>query len=89
LAWSVEFQSQALADLQRLDKPVQRQIIRYLRERIEGEEDPRRFGKALTGNMVGLWRYRIGDYRVICSIEEDRLTVLVVHAGHRKSVYRD
>ena len=89
MAWSVEFQSQALADLQRLDKSVQRQILRYLRDRIEGEEDPRRFGKALTGSKVGLWRYRIGDYRVICNIEDDRLTVLVVHAGHRKSVYRD
>jgi mRNA interferase RelE/StbE len=89
LAWSVEFQAKALEDLRRLDKSVQRQILRFLRERIEGEEDPRRFGKALTGNKVGLWRYRVGDYRVICNIENDRLTVLVVHAGHRKSVYRD
>jgi mRNA interferase RelE/StbE len=88
LAWSVEFQEQALEDLRRLDKPAQRQILRYLHECIEGEEAPRRFGKALTGNRVGLWRYRIGDYRVICSIEDDRLVVLVVHAGHRKSVYK-
>ena len=88
MAWSVEFQAQALEDMRRLDKSVQRQILRYLRERIEGEEDPRRFGKALTGNKVGLWRYRIGDYRIICSIEDARLIVLVVHVGHRKSVYR-
>jgi mRNA interferase RelE/StbE len=88
LAWTVEFQSQALDDLRRLDPPVQRQILKYLRERIEGEEDPRRFGKSLIGNMVGLWRYRIGDYRVICRIEDDRMIVLVVHAGHRRSVYK-
>jgi mRNA interferase RelE/StbE len=71
LAWSVEFQAQALEDMRRLDKPIQRQILRYLRERIEDAEYPRRFGKALTGNKVGLWRYRVGDYRVICSIEDN------------------
>lgn len=89
MAWRVEFQEQSLADLQRLDKPVQRQILRYLRERIEGVEDPRRFGKALTGSKVGLWRYRAGDYRIICNIEDRRLVVLIVHAGHRKDIYRE
>jgi mRNA interferase RelE/StbE len=62
-------------------------ILRYLRQRIATEEDPRRFGKALTGDLAGLWRYRIGDHRLIAAFEEDRLTVVVPRLGHRRKVY--
>ncbi len=87
MTWTVEFQEQALEDLGRLDRSVQRRILRFFAERIEGSEDPRQFGKALTGNKKGLWRYRIGDYRAICSIEGDALIVLVLAVGHRREVY--
>ncbi len=87
MTWTVEFDDRAAKDLRKLDKQAQRDILRYLRERISTDEDPRRFGRPLSGNFAGLWRYRIRDYRLICNIEDDRLVVLVLHAGHRKNVY--
>lgn len=75
------------ADKELFDGSTQRQILRYLRERIATNNPPRRFGKALTSDRVGLWRYRVGDYRLICRIEDDRLVVLVLAVGHRREVY--
>ncbi len=62
-------------------------ILRYLRERIATVEDPRRFGRPLTGDLKGLWRYRVGNYRIVAAIEEDRFVVLIVTVGHRREVY--
>jgi len=64
-------------------------MLRYLRERIAGDDDPRRYGKALSGDKVGLWRYRVGDYRLICSIQNNEMVVLVLRAAHRREVYGD
>jgi len=88
LTWKVEWDDRARRELRRLDRQAQREILRYLRERIATEEDPRRFGKPLLREMQGLWRYRVGDCRVICGIEDDRVVVLVVRVGHRGQVYR-
>ena len=85
--WRVEFDRDAARDLRKLDVQAQRDILRYLRERIATENDPRRFGHALTGDLKGLWRYRVGDYRIVASIEDDRFIVLVVTVGHRREVY--
>ena len=85
--WRVEFDRDAARDLRKLDAQAQRHILRYLRERIATEEDPRRFGHALTGDLKGLWRYRVGDYRIVASIEDNRFVVLVVTVGHRREVY--
>jgi mRNA interferase RelE/StbE len=60
----------------------------YLRERIATDADPRRFGKPLIGDKAGLWRYRVGDFRLVCRIEDERLVVLVLAVGHRREVYR-
>ena len=79
--------SAAAKELRKLGRPAQELILRYLRQRIATEEDPRRFGKALTGELAGLWRYRIGDHRLIVALEDDRLTVLVLRVGHRRDVY--
>ena len=68
---------------------AQQDILRYLRERIVTDEDPRRFGKPLSRELAGLWRYRIQNYRIICNIEDQKLTVLVLRVGHRKDVYQD
>jgi mRNA interferase RelE/StbE len=87
LAWTIELNDEAVRDLRRLDPPVSREILRYLRERIATAEDPRIFGRPLTGNLTGLWRYRVRDWRLICRIEEARMVVLVVHVGHRSNVY--
>jgi mRNA interferase RelE/StbE len=86
--WRVEFDRAADRDLRKLGAEAEREITRYLRERIATAADPRRFGHALTGDLKGLWRYRIGDYRVVAAIEDDRFVVLVVTVGHRREVYR-
>jgi mRNA interferase RelE/StbE len=77
-AWQVEFDDRARRELRKLDTAVQQAILRYLRERIATQEDPRRFGKPLRRNLAGLWRYRVEDYRLICRIEEERVVVLVL-----------
>ncbi len=89
VTWIVEFDDAALKELRKLDRQAQQEILRYLRERIAVDEDPRRFGKALSRELAGLWRYRIQNYRIICNIEDQKLTVLVVRVGHRKDVYED
>lgn len=87
MVWRVEIQEQALDDLRRLDHESRRRILKYFRERLEGTNNPRQFGKPLVGDKAGFWRYRIGDYRAICHLEDQVLTILVVEVGHRKNIY--
>lgn len=89
MGWRIEILDEAKQDLSKLDKPIARRIMTFLRERIAGLEDPRSLGHALRGAHLGeLWKYRIGDYRIIARLEDDRLCVLVVKVGHRSQVYR-
>lgn len=88
MIWRIEFSESAKKELGKLDRQVQKEIRDYLRKRIGTEEDPRRFGEALLRNLSGLWKYRVGSYRVICRIEENRVTVLVLRVGHRREVYQ-
>lgn len=74
-------------ELKKLDRQAQREIVGYLEKRIATKQDPRRFGKPLRAQLVGLWRYRVRDYRILCQIKDDVLVVLVVSVGHRKNVY--
>jgi mRNA interferase RelE/StbE len=87
-AWRVELDRAAARDLRKLGVDAERRVLRYLRERIAASEDPRRFGHALTGDARGLWRYRVGDCRIVAAIEDDRFVVLVLTIGHRREVYR-
>ena len=87
MTWRVEWDDRARRELRRLDHPVQLMILRYFSERIATDEDPRRFGKLLRHTLQGLWRYRIGDYRALCHIEQERLVVLVLAVGHRRRIY--
>ena len=64
------------------------QIAAYLKNNVDGTADPRSSGKALAGNLSGLWRYRVGDYRIICDIQAARLVVIALEVGHRRSVYK-
>ncbi len=88
MAWRVEWENEAVKELKKLDARAQRNIVRFLREKIAVEDDPRRFGDLLRKDLKGLWKYRIGDYRIICSIEDKSVVVLVVRVGHRRSVYK-
>ena len=85
--WTYSFDERALKELKKLGRQSQREILKYLDERIATEEDPRRFGKALRGELAGLWRYRVGDYRMICSLKGGQMLVLVLRVGHRRDVY--
>ncbi len=86
--WSLEITRTAEKQITKLDHQARRTVITFLRERIEGSEDPRRIGKALHGDRAGLWRYRVGDYRLICEIRDVKITVLLLEVGHRKDIYR-
>jgi mRNA interferase RelE/StbE len=87
LVWEIEWEDEAVKELKKLDTRSQRNIVRYLREKIATDQDPRRFGDPLRKELNGLWKYRIGQYRIICSIEDSNLVVLVVRVGHRRYVY--
>jgi mRNA interferase RelE/StbE len=87
LTWRIEFDEPAKKELAKLDRQAQRNIRRFLRERIATDKDPRRFGAALGSNLSGLWRYRVGDYRVVCEIRDEKIVVLVLRIGHRREVY--
>ena len=89
MAWRIELSPVAQKGLRALDPTVARRILKYLHERIAPMEDPRTLGEALKGSTLGdFWRYRVGDYRIICAIEDDRLCVLVLRIGNRREVYR-
>jgi mRNA interferase RelE/StbE len=88
LAWTIEYTDTAKGQLRKLDKQTARRIIDFIDERIAGQENPRNTGKALTGPLGGLWRYRLGDCRVICDIQDGALRVLVVQVGNRREIYR-
>jgi mRNA interferase RelE/StbE len=88
LTWKVEVDRRAAKELRSLDPESRRRILRFLRDRLATAEDPRRIGRALQGQSVPLWRYRVGPYRLICTIEDDRLVVLVVRVAHRREAYR-
>jgi mRNA interferase RelE/StbE len=85
--WDVRFTKGATKQFDRLNPAIRRQINRYIFERLATDKDPKRFGKPLTGEMRGLWRYRIGDYRLICEIKNATLVILVAHVAHRREVY--
>ena len=88
MAWRIEYTDTARTQLRRLDRDTARRIINYMDERVAVLDDPRSVGQVLTGPLGGLWRYRVGDCRVICDIQDDALRVLVVRVGRRDRVYR-
>jgi len=87
LTWTVEFDDAAVKELRKLDRQAQKDILKYFRQRIATNEDPRRFGKSLSREFAGMWRYRVRNYRMICQIENEHLIVLVLRVGHRKDIY--
>lgn len=89
MAWKVELSAGADRELSKLDTQHARRILKFLHERVASLEDPRSVGEALDGSRLGeFWKYRVGDYRLICKIEDNRLIVLVLRVGHRKEIYR-
>jgi len=85
MAWKVELAPRAQKDLKRLEPQAAKRILAFLRERVAESDDPRSIGQALKGSKLGeLWKYRVGDYRLIVSIEDKTVKVLVLHIGNRR-----
>lgn len=87
MAWTVEYTKAALKQLKKMDRFDARLILSWIEKNLEGCSDPRAHGKGLTANRSGEWRYRVGGYRVLCTLEDDRLIVQVFTIGHRRDVY--
>lgn len=89
MVWAIEFDSDAVRDLRRLDRPVQVRILAFLKTRVALLQDPRTLGEALAGSRLGnYWKYRVGDWRIICDIADARIVVRVLRVGNRREVNR-
>lgn len=85
--YKVEYSERAIKNLRKLDKYTRYLIVSWIEKNLVDCENPRVHGKALVENRVGQWRYRIGDYRVICEIKDEEIIVLVLEIGHRREIY--
>ena len=89
MAWLIEIDDAAKKDLAKLDKQIARRITGFLRERVSMLDDPRSLGHVLKGSELGdFWRYRVGDYRIVCEIQDRALRILVIQIGNRREIYR-
>ncbi|MCI2960648.1 type II toxin-antitoxin system RelE/ParE family toxin [Pediococcus pentosaceus] len=87
MSYHLEFTRDVQRSLRKMDKHQAKLIVRWLYQHVDGVEDPRSFGKGLTANRTGQWRYRIGNYRVIVEIEDNRMVVTAINIGHRRDIY--
>lgn len=85
--YRVEYSKKAQKQIKKLDKQIQRLLFGWIDKHLEGTDNPRSSGKGLTGDHANEWRYRIGDYRLICDIQDDKMIILALEFGHRKDVY--
>ena len=89
LAWQIEFDPDALKELKKLDRTVQVRLVGFLRDRLAPLDDPRSIGEALSGARLGsYWKYRVGDWRIVCDILDRRIVVRELRIGNRREVYR-
>jgi mRNA interferase RelE/StbE len=89
LAWAIEYDASARKDLAGLDRQIARRIVTFMGERVAKLDNPRSIGEALAGPELGrYWRYRVGDYRIVCDIQDKKVVVLVLRVAHRREVYR-
>lgn len=88
MKYKVLYSKEALKSLKKLDKQTSRLIISWIVKNLEGTSDPRAHGKALSANRTGQWRYRVGDYRLLAKLEDNKLIILVIAIGHRRDVYK-
>ncbi|MBQ7196418.1 MAG: type II toxin-antitoxin system RelE/ParE family toxin [Synergistaceae bacterium] len=88
MEWTIEYTKEATKELKSLDKPVRERIRGYVKN-LRELSNPRLRGEPLTGNLSDFWKYRVGDYRLICRIQDNKLLILVVKIGHRREVYKN
>lgn len=85
--WRVEVSDVAERQIRKLDPPVRKRLLDWLDDRLEGCKNPRHFGEPLKGDRAGLWRYRVGSYRILCELQDDCLVILTLNIGHRREIY--
>ena len=88
MPWKISVSKTAERQLRQLDRPARDRIIAYLQDRVAPLKDPRELGGSLEGDLEGSWRYRVGDYRIVCRIHFEEIIVEVTRVGHRREVYR-
>ncbi len=89
MAWQIEFDPDALKELKKLDQPVQKRIVEFLATRVATSNHPSDIGERLSGDALGkYWKYRLGDWRIVCEIIDKRVVVRVLRIGHRSAVYK-
>lgn len=89
MIWTIEYLTLVQKHIKKLDPQTRNRIRSFLQERLAQLDNPRKIGEALQGSELGnYWRYRVGDYRILCDIQDNRLVVLVIEIGHRREVYR-
>ena len=88
MSYKLEFDRQAVKQLKKMDKAISKMVLGWLYKNVHNTDNPRQQGKALTGDKKGLWRYRIGNYRAICYIEDSKLPILTLQIGHRRDIYK-
>lgn len=86
MRYKLLFSKRALKELKKMDKAVSALLFAWLKKNVDGAADPRAFGKALKGDKKEMWRYRIGDYRVLVNIEDENLTIIAIEIGHRRDI---
>ena len=87
--WRLEFSKRADKQLSKMDPGIRRVVLAWLLKNVDGCEDPRAHGKGLTANRSGKWRYRVGDYRILCEMKDEELVVLAIEIGHRRDIYQN
>lgn len=86
--YKVEMSEKALKNLKQLDKSIARMLLAWIEKHLEGTDNPRIFGKGLSHDKKGIWRYRVGNYRILANIVEERLVILLIDFGHKKDIYK-
>ena len=88
MAYKVEFKKSAVKQLKKLDKQTARLIKNWVIKNLVDTDDPFLHGKALTGNLKGIWRYRVGDYRLFAEMEDEKLVIIIFEVAHRREIYK-
>jgi mRNA interferase RelE/StbE len=88
MAWKIDITQEAKGELKKLGASEAQRILKFLYKRLQNRENPREIGESLKGNLRDYWRYRVGDYRILCRLEDKIVTVFVIHIAHRREVYK-
>lgn len=87
MKYHIQYTQTAVKQLKKMDRSILAFIMAFIEDKLVGCENPRAFGKALQGSLSEVWRYRVGDYRILAKIKDEKITITVVEVGHRKNIY--